>query len=164
MSYSSLSCIHRIIHSSQADYYRPHPKVREGNIFSLFVCSHLEGYSIQLMGGGGKCLRRSGQGVPHPADRGYPFPGGGGEPCQGVSPSRAQQSTRPAHHVLATRWAVCLLHSHRRTSLFEKVLDKNYGCQRILMHWTYKHCQISSQVHVLDLHSSLPLKHFAASQ
>ena len=112
-------------------FYRPHPKDGEGNVFSLSVSSHLEG-------GGGTYL--PGRGVPtFPGlDGGVPtFPGldrggtylpGGGvstwvgnpPPHQGRYPPPHQgryPPTRTAWHVLATRRAVCLLRSRRRTFL-----------------------------------------------
>ena len=115
------------------------------------------GYPIHLMGGGGTSSQIQAWGT-NPADGGYPIqlmgvrqqgvppsreyppaggiPSGRGYPQQGYpSPGRGypppQQGvppTRAAWRVLATRRAVCLLRSRRRTFLF------------FLYFWTFKKC------------------------
>ena len=87
------------------------------------------GYPIPGPDGGGYPIPGVDWGVPHPADRGgvlHPRSGWGGgypillmlegTPIQDQVPPLS--GDRSAKRALATRRAVCLLHSHRRTSLF----------------------------------------------
>ena len=81
-------------------------RMREGNIFSLFVSSHLDrgggGYPIQLRGVPPSQVWTRG-GLPHPADRGgTPFPGLGRVPHPadggGYPPGRVNPPPPPDQH------------------------------------------------------------------